>query len=370
MTVEKNLKFQIVWFDDQEKVFKTTLPAIRQEFKERYHCDLAFMSFVDHGAFLDHFEKHSGKIDFIFLDIDLGRDDLDGIDVYNKIRSTDLDMKIIFISAHLAAPQWEDRIETLKRKDPNLDTIPLDFPLKWEKFDYYNRVSLPIIKQISSKIRLFEYPYTEFLRIEKREKKRLIDKAKLFSRPFVEGFFENNKDVNWIVIGREPGKVLKTGHTGSVLTYNQLVNFSEKEGVMVSGYQRPLRKNALGFETPIAEDDYVDQPQAKSVNILNSKILHIENGYVLLKCLLDEEARNFQIRKFDLEPLDGAVTLEMNNIVQIIIITYEGERKFVFRDGDQGLISKFENRMIADDTDFSEFFEPLPGSPPPPDSKP
>lgn len=61
------------------------------------------------------------------------------------------------------------------------------------------------------------------------------------------------------------------------------------------------------------------------------KIIEIIPPKVTLKILVGDE---FQIRKFDIEPFEGSVTLELNQMVEIRIKTKPGERRFTYKNSD------------------------------------
>ena len=91
-----------------------------------------------------------------------------------------------------------------------------------------------------------------------------------------------------------------------------------------------------------AVGDYITQKTAKSVDVIIGKILHIDTDFVVVKCLIDENNRIFETRKFNIELFEGSVTLDLNIIIEIEILTFSGEIKFLSRDADPQLSVKFE----------------------------
>ncbi len=98
----------------------------------------------------------------------------------------------------------------------------------------------------------------------------------------------------------------------------------------------------------------------KSTDHIPAQILEIEQKHVLVNCLLDPEARQFQIRRFDIEPIEDAVTLKTDQLIIIEIKTYVGKRIFTFKDNkDAKWKPYFERKMYFDGSeDYSEFLNP------------
>lgn len=97
-----------------------------------------------------------------------------------------------------------------------------------------------------------------------------------------------------------------------------------------------------------------------SVKTIYGKILNIEEGKVTIKCLLNEEDRYFQVRKFEGEPFRGSVNLEVNQFVEIKIFTRSGERKFTYKNAPRRDLEEiFEPKNYFEGLDNSPFFNSL-----------
>lgn len=85
---------------------------------------------------------------------------------------------------------------------------------------------------------------------------------------------------------------------------------------------------------------------------LIGKIVEIIPPKVTLKILVGNE---FQVRKFDIEPFKGSVTLKLNQMVEINIETKPGERRFTYKNSDVGFPKELTN--IFGGLKTSKFFK-------------
>ncbi|TAE19151.1 MAG: hypothetical protein EAZ95_02505 [Bacteroidetes bacterium] len=101
----------------------------------------------------------------------------------------------------------------------------------------------------------------------------------------------------------------------------------------------------------------------KSADVIFGKILEVTEDKVLVKCLINEEDRTFQMRKFDIEPFEGAVTLEVNQFVEITIQTGVGERRFTYKNASRkDLPTIFERKNYLEGLENSAFFTAISSS--------
>lgn len=99
------------------------------------------------------------------------------------------------------------------------------------------------------------------------------------------------------------------------------------------------------------------------MDIIYAKILEITEQNILLKCLINEQERAFQIRKFDIEPFIDAVTLELNNFVEITVQTSVGERKINYKNATRNdLPAIFERKNYLEGLENTAFFIALSSS--------
>ena len=93
------------------------------------------------------------------------------------------------------------------------------------------------------------------------------------------------------------------------------------------------------------------------------QILEISEFKVTIRCLIDEENQVFQLRKFDKTPFEGAVTLEINNFVEINIWTGVGERRFIYKNVPEAKLNELqsifkERKNYFEGLENSPFFNP------------
>ncbi|GAB3879683.1 hypothetical protein GCM10028824_43540 [Hymenobacter segetis] len=88
------------------------------------------------------------------------------------------------------------------------------------------------------------------------------------------------------------------------------------------------------------------------------QIIEVKKQSVLVDCLVNEEEKKFQRRRFDLEPLEGAVTLEEGGYMFIRVITKPGSKVFEFSNTKSDkLATLFSKEGYFDDVDESIFKE-------------
>lgn len=97
-----------------------------------------------------------------------------------------------------------------------------------------------------------------------------------------------------------------------------------------------------------------------SIDTIWGEIIEITEYKVIIKCLLNEKDKSFQVRKFDKEPFLGAVKMEINQFVEIKISTRPGERRFTYQNATRGDLEEiFEPQNYLEGLEGSPFFQPL-----------
>lgn len=95
-----------------------------------------------------------------------------------------------------------------------------------------------------------------------------------------------------------------------------------------------------------------------SIKTNYGKILEINEDFMTVKVLMDEENRIFQIRKFDMEPFRGN-DFSVNDIMEIKVTTKNKERKFEYSiDNNQNTRTLFEKKDYFSELADSELFNP------------
>jgi len=286
----------VLWLDDELKVFETTSHQIKEVF-QKHSYDVNIHPYTEVDGFLGYYKNYKHQIDFIFLDIGLGENsNTNGLEIYKDIRESNPNIVIVFVSGKLQDPLWKSKVEEYQKSDENLFTIAKGFPSKRQSDDFLNKVITPILEIIKhAEKKLLNLTLKELIELNSADKQKNIDRLNIY-------------------------------------------------------LQRKHKNNASEFSfatNPISTD------------LIPAQILEVEENRVLLNCLLDEKEEQYQLRKFDREPLNGAVILEPNHIIIIEIQTFEGERKFLFRDGEAKLKKHFEHKKYFDgEKDYSAFLSP------------
>lgn len=349
-------ELNIIWYDDQKKVFDNTIPTLTDEFKENYDLKLKFNGFIDYNKFSDTLNSSKKLFDIVFLDIDLNDDSRDGIDVYEEIRRKNTKIIAVFISAHLHDLNFEDRIERLQQKDDKLFTIKLGFPPRMIREDFYKAVSLPMLHVIDAKFNIYENSYDDFILADSDSRVKMLENVSRFDAPFVESYFQRNHSSDWIVMGERPGAILKTGEKGTVLTCQELMEISEENGIMVTGFQRDKKGVIKVTDNPVVKD-YVYQKTALSIDTFYGKILEVESEGVTIKCRSASDVEHIEVRKYTKDPFINIMELKENKLVEIKIITYPGEVKYVFKEAPESKRFYFEKRKYFNSGNYDDFFK-------------
>ncbi|GEM_PF-1805783 len=94
----------------------------------------------------------------------------------------------------------------------------------------------------------------------------------------------------------------------------------------------------------------------KEVHDFFGEIIEIEQDFVLINCLFDQENKVFQIRRFDKTPFEGYINLIVGNFVSIRSITKPGSRLFEFNNASTELSQYFKKPNYFEGLEDSKFF--------------
>lgn len=113
-------------------------------------------------------------------------------------------------------------------------------------------------------------------------------------------------------------------------------------------------------EKPIKRASSKQEPEAVP-QIIYGRILEIKKNTVSLRCLIDEDEQEFQIKHFEKKLLKGKVNLVINQLVEIKIYKSQGEEKYTLANSDrQDLTEKFKPKDFFSQFAGSILFQPLP----------
>ena len=94
----------------------------------------------------------------------------------------------------------------------------------------------------------------------------------------------------------------------------------------------------------------------KEVNDFYGEIIEVEKDFILINCLLDEENKIFQIRRFDKTPFDGYINISVGNYISIRSTTKPGSRLFEFNNEATDLSKYFKKPNYFEGLENSKFF--------------
>ena len=86
-----------------------------------------------------------------------------------------------------------------------------------------------------------------------------------------------------------------------------------------------------------------------SVEEFHGQIIFIEEESILINCLIHEESKTFEVRRFDIDVMKNYIDIEKGKFVQIKIITTPGRRVFEFSNEARDL-----SKIFVKDDDFED----------------
>jgi len=98
--------------------------------------------------------------------------------------------------------------------------------------------------------------------------------------------------------------------------------------------------------------------QFLSTETIYAQILDFEEDYIVLNCLIDEKSMNFENRQFDIEPFKE-LNLQINDYLEIKILTQTGKRIFEFAKIEKDLSHLFKKNFYFSNFKNSPFFQPV-----------
>jgi len=344
ITLPDNSK--VLWLDDDPKMIEKSVPLLEQGFKKIDRAKPNFERYEYYENLLKSIKNNRDKNYIIFLDINLGSDK-NGIYVYEQIRQIDEEIVIVFVSANLY--KHEEKINEFQEKDKNLFTLEIPFPKTNEE----------LLKKIMNRPieQLYEVSLDSFRNFGVSEQVRFynhVNEINERNKAYVQQRFIEEGNPQFIIMD-EPIKIIKKGSNDVPLNSSILTKLCLSYDKLLFGFNR---KNGNDFELVKIDTEKLNTP--KSTDHIPAQILEVEEKHVLLNCLLDPEERQFQVRRFDLEPIEEAVTLEKNQLIIVEIKTYVGKRIFSFKDNkDPKWEPYFERKMYFQNTeDYSDVLNP------------
>lgn len=135
---------------------------------------------------------------------------------------------------------------------------------------------------------------------------------------------------------------------------NEIINHQTSQHIDTPSQTTPNREEKI-------KPKY-NKPQLAIVpKVVYGQILEIDEETVILCCLIDEDEKHFQRRRFDRQFFEGKVNLAINQFVEMKIFTKPGEVKFTFANTNrQDLNEKFTPKDYFSQFEGTVLFQPLP----------
>lgn len=127
-------------------------------------------------------------------------------------------------------------------------------------------------------------------------------------------------------------------------------------------YVSKLKENYRTGDTKYNIDKLLDElnnefDKVKEVHDFYGEIVEVEQDFVLINCLLDQERKIFQVRRFDKTPFEGYINIKVGNFISIRSITKPGSRLFEFNNEPQDLSHYFKKPNYFEGLEDSKFFK-------------
>ena len=175
------------------------------------------------------------NFDLVLVDLDLP--EMDGVEIFKSIRLVNEQIPVFFLSAHFGEVKWERKLKTLntdvrqiKKPIPMItsgDFLKIENMLMEERRRYIEELHSP-----------FRYSLTDFMKLSDGEMDAVFNKASEVNSKFVENYFEQNPDKDWIVIAKEPGYIIASGVNADEPFEEDLWKISQEINAPVFTYSR------------------------------------------------------------------------------------------------------------------------------------
>lgn len=146
-----------------------------------------------------------------------------------------------------------------------------------------------------------------------------------------------------------------TNKAQDVLDLLDDINLSPTQCYLKSKEEYSLADGRYDVDRLISELNF-DVGTPSTTESFYGQIIDVKAHSVLVDCLVDEEQRKFQRRRFDRQPLEGAVNLEEGGYIFIRIINKSGSKTFEFSNTkSEKLATLFSKDGLLDDIDENIF---------------
>jgi CheY-like chemotaxis protein len=219
---------KILGIDDDEGFLEGTKTMLEKKGLE--------MEGVTNGADALYLLKEQ-YFDYDLVIIDLAIPEMDGIEIYKAIKKINPEIPLLFASAHFDEQPW---VKKLKELNVNIKRIDKPFPMVTSPDFIPIEETVKSLKESYRKamIRPYQFSLAEFMKLTEDERNRIFETVSLLSQPFVEHYFKNHRDKDWIIIAHEPGKIVDSGVSADEPFEDDLWQLSREIDAPVFTYSR------------------------------------------------------------------------------------------------------------------------------------
>lgn len=286
------------------------------------------------------------KNDYFYYDIillDLDMPEMDGIETFKEIRKINPHIPIIVCSAHFEEDIWEQKLKTLGIE---VDRIEKPFPIITSP-ELPNILNMLENKRKSYRELLypFMYSYAKFINLSNDEIDRVFEVAFKANLIFVEEYFQQHADIDWVAIAKKPGNVILSGKIDNEPTKGELSELAQKYDTPVFAYTRLIGFKTFGPE-PLKQPN--EGPGEKIISIY-SQIVDVDEGrgIVRLNCKLDLDSNETFERLFPLRHFKNKDDLVVDQSIFVRILERPGEVRYLFEESDENFFEKVEDEDVS-----------------------
>lgn len=221
---------EILLVDDDSKFFAKTAPILNE-----YGFDIKY--FENGEAAVSKIKKNYSLFNLVLVDLDMPQ--MNGIEVIQNIRKFNKNIPIVIVSAFLNEPKWEDQLENL---DETFYRLNKPFPIITSKdFATYIKVLKDFQNDYDEIMKApFKYSLDEFMQKTETEQDEIFNCANKINSEFVNYYFQDNQDIDWIIIAKNPGNIIDSGSFSDEPTAERLNELSREFDGPVFTYSRPI----------------------------------------------------------------------------------------------------------------------------------
>ncbi|MBC8465471.1 response regulator, partial [bacterium] len=241
---EKTKGSSILWIDDDHDIFRYTLPIFKKKGFSIVEC-------LSGEEGIKELDENNQQYSLILLDLDMPG--IDGIITFERIISINPRIPIVIVSAYSNQPTWRQRLELFRKIGITIEQVGKPFPpVGTEEFEEIIALFKRLQSEYLGKKTLdpFNYTFDEFRKLSHEERNHCTSIASKLNYTLVNDYLEDNPDVDWIVIAKYPGNVIKSGKTEDEPFDEDLEKWAEELDGPVFTYSRPETIFKLDTGTP------------------------------------------------------------------------------------------------------------------------